>query len=468
MTKKITSSITIFLLFIIIACTTFGLMALRLHWANDQSVTRAVSMVDQNALSYIDAGTKIHVSKAMQKRLVQHYLEQYFMPWNEQAILSSVMPAKTFEQRQIEKFQKDPGYGQNRHRHTQQWINSIVDNMNMARLFKTPQKAISIRDTNVRVLPTSDPSFDNWNKAGEGYPFDYIQNGRLYANVPVAILNIAKDKLWYLIETAGYIGWVRTNSIALVNNTFTQQWKKPTYVVVLQNNMPASNSNHYAILTHMNVLYPLLTTHHRHYQVLSANAINGIAHIKTVDLGKSLAAIFPIATTQKHLAELINHMIGSVYGWGGLNGYDDCSATLVDLMAPFGIYLPPFTKDQMKSLNVTSIAHLSNKQKEKFIIQQGVPFITWLYKPGHVLLYIGTKNGHAYVLQDMWGLRTRNLFGKEGRAVIGKTVITPLEFGSHYMNVPTAPLDQLEKIATLTQTPSNKPKLLWYHQTTNA
>jgi len=217
----------------------------------------------------------------------------------------------------------------------------------------------------------------------------------------------------------------------------------------------------------MNVLYPLVKTTDHYYQVLSANLVNSKAHIEVVALNKNTAAVFPMAITPTHIAMLINHMIGGVYGWSGLNGHDDCSSTLVDLMSPLGIYLPSYTKDQMRAVRWVSIAHLSNQQKETFIMQHGMPFLTWLYRPGHVLLYVGEQNGQAYVLQDMWGLRTKNLWGKKGRAVVGKTVITPLTFGARYMNVPFISLDHLEKMAILTQQPKQKlnkyPTVEWYH-----
>lgn len=466
MVKKNTSRIAVLALFVVIMVfVALGFIILHSHWANDRTVTQAVASIDQNALHYIHPNTTVHISKKIQSQLVRAYFKQYFLPWNTKVINHSLTPAKIFENYQIQEFRKNTGYGQNRQLHTKQWIKDIVGNMNMTKLFKLPQKAISIRDTNIRVLPTDDPSFDNWEKAGEGYPFDYIQNTRIYANTPIAILSQTKDRLWSLIETASYIGWVRSNSIALVDDNFIRQWKKPKYITVTQNNISASNRN-FSVLTRMNVLYPLLRTTDHSYHVLVTSIVNGKGHIEVVSLNKNIAAVFPMAITLTHIAMLINHMIDDVYGWGSLNGHNDCSSTLVDLMNPFGIYLAPNTKDQMESVKWMSIANLNNKQKEKFIIKHGIPFITWLYQPGHILLYIGIKNNHPYVLQDVWGLRTKNLLGQSGRAVIGKTVITPLNFGSQYMNVPFISLDNLQKIAILTEQPDKKlekNQLLWYH-----
>jgi len=56
-------------------------------------------------------------------------------------------------------------------------------------------------------------------------------------------------------------------------------------------------------------------------------------------------------------------------------------------------------------------------------------------------LYLGQKDGVEYVYHDMWGLRTMRLLRNDGRAVVGKTVITPIDFGHDYLNVRDSLLD---------------------------
>ena len=83
------------------------------------------------------------------------------------------------------------------------------------------------------------------------------------------------------------------------------------------------------------------------------------------------------------------------------------------------------------------------------IIAQAVPFLTLIHKPGHILVYLGHKGNTIYVLHNTWGLKTINLFGCEGRAIIGKTVITPLALGHHYLNVPASILSHVDKMSVL-------------------
>ena len=46
-----------------------------------------------------------------------------------------------------------------------------------------------------------------------------------------------------------------------------------------------------------------------------------------------------------------------------------------------------------------------------------------------IVLYMGTKNKRVYVYHDAWALRTKSETGEEGRAILGKTVLMPLDLG---------------------------------------
>jgi hypothetical protein len=45
------------------------------------------------------------------------------------------------------------------------------------------------------------------------------------------------------------------------------------------------------------------------------------------------------------------------------------------------------------------------------------------------MLYLGEYEGRAALLHTLWGVRTRTLAGREGRWLVGKTVITGLAPG---------------------------------------
>jgi hypothetical protein len=72
---------------------------------------------------------------------------------------------------------------------------------------------------------------------------------------------------------------------------------------------------------------------------------------------------------------------------------------------------------------------LDPEQKEKIILEKGVPYLSLLWRKGHVMLYIGEHNGRALIFHNIWGIKTKDLTGKEGRKIIGQAVITTLRPG---------------------------------------
>ena len=119
----------------------------------------------------------------------------------------------------------------------------------------------------------------------------------------------------------------------------------------------------------------------------------------------------------------------SKYGWGGIYGQRDCSSTLRDLYAPFGLWLPRNSSQQAKKGQRIKIDHLSDSEKVKLIKEKAIPFKTFLHKKGHILLYVGTFNDEIVVFHNIWGIKTKK-DGKEGRLIIGKAVFTSLSLGS--------------------------------------
>jgi len=424
-------------------------------WANSEVINREVNRTDQNTLPWTRKATFTPDPK-IQKQLADDYVQKYFSPWNNEDIKQSLQKTRTLELEVAQKFGKKPGWDENRQRHSIKWILKIIDNMNLSKIPNLNMKAISIEGANVRMMPTIEPLFKYWKKAGEGYPFDYLQTTRISANTPVAVLNISKDGEWYLIKASGYIGWVQNHNIAFVNNNFIRRWQKPPYVVAIKNNQPMFDNNlRYRSKTHLAILYPLVKSNKSYYKVLIAiPSSNKYAKNKLVNLSKKVATRFPIPITIKNIAQVANNMLGQPYGWGSLYGYNDCSAMTMNLFANFGIWLPRDSTDQIEVGKQISLDGLSNAQKERLIIEKGIPFLTLIHLPGHIMIYIGHKGKHVYTLHNPWGLKTRNLFWQEGRAIIGRVVITPLNLGHRYLNIPSTLLSAIDKISVLYEMPT--------------
>jgi len=109
-------------------------------------------------------------SKSKQKSLDKKFNEKYFKPWD---LTKLDIPDFGWEIRFVTKKPIYKAKGKVIPSNVyKKWIaNADYDNINSKKY-----KAITIRRTNVKALPTSSAFFRDPKKTGEGFPFDYNQN----------------------------------------------------------------------------------------------------------------------------------------------------------------------------------------------------------------------------------------------------------------------------------------------------
>jgi hypothetical protein len=379
------------------------------------------------------------------------FLAYYFSPWENPFLAFSPEELCEKEKKRLEKCFKKPGWGLNKHPHTTDFITAISNNMALATFPNRQQPAMVVRATNLRGLPCSNLSFSSPGP-GQGYPFDNWQESLLSPNEPVYVLHRSQDEAWNFVITGSHIcGWVQRNDIAYTTPEFIVQWKTGQYITPLCDNVPVAG-NTLAPLARVGQLIPLAQQQNStdNYQVLTVGAnLEGYAAAKISTICKEDTVVMPLLATPNNMARMANSLMGQPYGWGGAEGYRDCSSILKDLFMPFGIWLPRDSGPQSKTGTFVSLEGLKNEQKEKVIREQGVPFFSLIWMPGHITLYLGEKEGKAYVYNDLWGLRTHSLTGKEGRAILGKTVIMPLDLGKEYSNIKYSLLDKSKGLILL-------------------
>jgi cell wall-associated NlpC family hydrolase len=297
------------------------------------------------------------------------------------------------------------------------------------------QNAIIIHATDARLLPTQIPSYSDVHKPGSFYPFDNFQDAYIAAGTPVKIIHQSQDKAWdfVLIEDSTFGDWIPAEDIANVNPEFIKNWQHNMgYISVKSDDIYLVNQH-----ARMGEIYPVnkISADTLHINIVSKD-INGNAVIQEAHINKNNTYTLPLTTTPKNIATIANQFIGHPYGWGGMYGYRDCSSTTKNIFAYFGIWLPRDSALQKKlgGLDI-NLDHLSDTEKQKVILQKAVPFLSLIYLPGHIVIYVGEKDNTLYVFQDMWGLRTFRPFQSTGRMIVGKTVITPITFGKEYWTV---------------------------------
>lgn len=412
--------------------------------------------IPQYIWDYIDPAlinSNVMNPNEQQQHLVD-YLAHYYSPWTDHNRFANDQQIEQSEINQIQKFTQAPGWNENHQPYNQAWIKKIINTMDMTHFPNSKHKIIVVETIDVRVLPTINPSFTNWTDSGEGYPFDNLQASSVASGTPALKLQTTTDNQWSLVLFHNYFGWVKSNAIANVDNNFIKQWQTKNYIAITADHTSLVDEDT-AEITQANLgsIYPLKQQHKNHYEILipiKDDKNNAKAEIAIVDNQKT--AMLPIQFQIKNIATIANSLLGSPYGWGGIYQYRDCSSTVADLLTPFAIWLPRNSSDQMNMGNYISLTGLSRSVKRESIISHGIPFLTLIGLPGHVMLYIGHAHGNIYVIQNIWGLHTRPLFMpfiSEKRAIIGETIVVPLEFDKYYLNVPTPLIDKINGITVL-------------------
>ena len=409
----------------------------------------------QDATAYLDPTTENQalLSPVQTQQFYHNFLMIYYSPWNNKIFDLEKTKNQLIEQ--INTFTQKPGWNENQQPHTVQWIENIVNNMDMSHFPNHVQTAIIVHASNARLLPTLIPSYSGVSKSGAFYPFDNIQDSYLAAGTPVRIIQETQDKTWDFVLTENNTSgdWIPAKDVANVNAEFIKQWQhNDGYITVKSDNISLLNHNHqYSYSTRMGEIYPVNKISPNFIEInIALKNTDGNAVIQTATINKNSTYTFPLITTPKNIATIANQFIGHPYGWGGMYGYRDCSSTTKDIFAYFGISLPRNSAMQ-KKLSGTDInlEHLSDTEKQKILLQKGIPFLSLVYMPGHIMIYLGDKDNTLYILHDMWGLKTFRPFQSTGRMIVGKTVITPITFGKEYWTVEKNLLSKATDLITL-------------------
>lgn len=441
MLKKILKmSIVILILGIIIT-----LIYYNTHLATTSKITEQLfASTRQNALHYVKENHV--VDKNFQQTEADFYLKRHFSPWTNKNMYYFIHDVKTTGFNPPDQYGL---YGGNYKKYEESWLKKILTSMRFSSL---NMRGIVVRRTSLRALPTTDPGFGNPQQAGEGYPFDHLQFSTLNEGDPLRIYAMTKNGEWVLVGSDYYFGWTKSDDVAYVSNHFVHEWMRNKFIVPLQDDIPVyDNHYHYRFSTRIGILYPILKKTEKQYAILTVakNPMNGSAEAIHAFIPKEKAIEFPYLLTTVHAARMMNQLEDYPYGWGDMDEHRDCSSTVRDLFATFGIWLPRNSQQQITNDSAMDLSHLSNVEKEKAVIKNGVPFMTLLHKPGHVLIYIGYDKNNIYVFQNMWGLKTSILGMHKGRAIVGAPVITPLTFGSTYHNVSSTNLDDIDSLLVL-------------------
>ena len=329
-------------------------------------------------------------------------------------------------------YTKGCAYGENLQLLEQSWFDEMLKQANFKQFGKVSRYGMTLHFSSLRNFPTQKPLFRDPSRAGEGFPFDYLQNSAVHANEPVFISHYSKDRAWTYVYTSYASGWLPSYTIAYMNKKQRKRWMKAKPLFLLKEKVALTDTQgHFLFYSRIGMRLSFLKKRglYTYARAIAPGAFNKPTFV-TVKFKHKDVTTRPLYLNQKNLTRITAGVMKSNYGWGGLYEERDCSSTLRDIYAPFGIWIPRNSRQQSRVGKVISFKGLSVQEKEALIKEQAIPFETFLHRKGHIMLYLGTYEDNIMILHNMWGIKTVNDNLEEGRVIVGKVVISTLDIGS--------------------------------------
>ena len=395
-------------------------------------MVRDIHVLPQDALHYLDEPAQKLISPARQAELYEEFLVRFFSPWNRDKAMFG--PQEVF--RGLGWYQSRDIFGENNLPLPHGWIHEMREKSNTSGYPLLQSPGITVVHASMRVLPTHKPVFFNPYLPGEGFPFDYMQNTLIPAGTPLLVTHASSDGEWVLAETDFAAGWIRQQELARVDSEFIRYYQEQILAGFITDGTPVRcMQGEFLVTGRVGMVLPM-TRDQEHDDLwkvfVPARDHQGFARIIPATVSKKDCLKMPFPPEPDILAHILNSMMGQAYGWGGLYENRDCSALIKDIFTGLGIFLPRNSRAQAQAGHFISMDGLSAQEKKDMIAKLGKPWMTILYMPGHVMLYLGQDpvSRQAVVYHSIWGLRTWHPFQRQqGRWIIGRTVITSLEPG---------------------------------------
>ena len=384
---------------------------------------------------------------AYQARLARQYLAHHYQPW-----LAAKPKYNADDAREsYAKIADRPGWGANSRRHGRPWLAGLEALANLEAFQGQVRPAVTLGRADLRLLPSNRPDYPG-GRPREGFPFDRLQQSALPPGNPLLVSHAAADGSWLWVESGVAAGWLPAERVALLApGRAAGVMDLPLLSITAEDAPLHDQAGRFLAKASIGALFPLLGREEKHWRVLfPVRGAGGLADFIPALLAAGQGSRWPLPLNARNVAMLAQAMLGRPYGWGGLYGWRDCSASVKELFAPFGLWLDRNSGDQAKNgARFIGLAGLDPGEKARLIEERGIPLASLLWLPGHIMLYAGQGENGPLVWHSMWGVKTWSLFSGEGRAVVGQTAVTTLNPGRKIAGFDGGPHGLLERLEGL-------------------
>lgn len=285
-----------------------------------------------------------------------------------------------------------------------------------------------------RILPTDDPLYA---KAGD-VNFDELQNSGLTIGEPVLVLHATLNGKWFFVKDRIASGWVLAENMALSSRgDFLKQIDRrasSTGVVTSLHTSIYSDEGMrmFAGVVRMGTVFALKGSGAKAMEVaIPRRGGDGNVRFATAFISREDMSVGFLPLTPRIILTQAFKALHAPYGWGDMNGGQDCSRFLQMVFATTGVELPRNSGEQARvGVKLGAFTEgISLNDKADFLHQKAVSAITLLRLRGHIMLYLGEVARMPFVIHSTWSYRERTPEGDLPR-YIGRVAVTGLDLGN--------------------------------------
>ncbi len=311
--------------------------------------------------------------------------------------------------------------------------------------------AITTHYNDVRLFPTKEKVLSG----KKSKDIDRLQEESIDMGTPVIVLCQTTDKLWSYVLTRTEEGWIETKNLAFTNRkTFIDWLNMKNFVVVTEEKADIFDIKE--VLTfidyvRMGTKFPYCPEEkYKNSYVIKIPYRNkkGQLEFKKAFISKKDVHIGYVEYTQRYALKLAFKHLNEPYGWGGSGGEQDCSGYLSQVFNCFGIILPETSTQKIKCGKVLSFQKSDlNTIKSDLILKEAVEGISFIYFPGHIMLYIGEENEKPFIIHAIWGLTSYDSLNNKTVNYINKVIVSDMNIGEEVAG--NSLIDRVSKINIL-------------------
>lgn len=293
----------------------------------------------------------------------------------------------------------------------------------------------SVDRQSLRAYPTND--FVGTSKTDEF--FDEAVMSEFMPYLPLVIIHETEDGNWCYVVTYGYCGWIEKKYVAFCHSR--DEWlsymNPEDFLIVTGRELRLpdvqGDSRISGLLLPMGTILPLVkakdapnsihgrTTYNNYVVKLKVRDESGYLKEEygLISITEDVSIGYLPYTTENVLRQEFK-LLGDRYGWAGLGHSNDCSGTLHMVYNCFGIDMPRTGSGQiaLKGYNHYDLSEMSDEEKTT-LISSLLPG-SFLFFPGHIMMYIGTTGGEPFVISSVSTFATYDM--PDGNIMSANTV----------------------------------------------